>query len=202
MSGLGDAISQATGEESVATVDQPTAAFDALGNGDAPAPALDAPAGDSVLAAVRARAAALAEDTTVDLELPGFGGVLVGRYGAVNLSQFVGVSGGTMHNPFTEAGPAADALATALIGLYGYDAGGELQPLVLPSGHHATSFDDELASALGVVPDAPTARAVLIAVCGGGARGESLAWTHFAQYQAWLTEGAASEVAENAVGEP
>jgi len=200
MSGLGDAITQATGEP-VATVDQPTVAFDALGNGDAPTPALDAPAGDSVLAAVRARAAALAEDTTVDLELPGYGGVFVGRYGAVNLSQFIAPSGGAMHNPFTESGPAADALATALIGLYGYDEHDELQPLMLPSGQHATSYDDELAAALGVEPTARTARAVLFAVCGGGARGESLAWAHFAQYQAWLTEGAASEVAETAVGE-
>jgi hypothetical protein len=191
MSGIGDAIHEATGS----TVDQPTVAMDALelpsDNGDA--------ADSSVLAAVRLRAAQLAHDNTVELDIPGYGGVLVGRYKAISIAKVYGGPGGTLRNPLTEWGVAADALSRALVGLYGRNENGALEPLLRDQD---ARYDDELAAALNLEPDGQTARAVLVALLGGGELGESRVWQHFLQYQAWVTEGSAQEVAADAVGEP
>jgi hypothetical protein len=158
---------------------------------------LQVPAG-SILASVRARAAQLQAETTTDIPLPGYDGKLVGRYRAVSLPRLYGRNG-QMHNPMGEDwGLGADALATGLEGLYGLDPQGELVPLYA-SGDPAR-YDDELAQALGVEAE-HTARAVLVAVMGGGALGESRVWAHFMQYQNWLVAGTGEEVAELAVGE-
>jgi hypothetical protein len=153
----------------------------------------------SILASVRARAAQLQAQTTVDLALPGYDGKLVGRYRAVSLPNVYGKNG-QMRNPMGEDwGVGADALAVGLQGLYGLDPEGELVGLYA-SGDPAR-YDEELAQALGLSVPEHTARAVLIAVMGGGALGESRVWAHFMQYQNWLAGGAGEEVAELAVGE-
>jgi hypothetical protein len=153
----------------------------------------------SVLAAVRARAAQLATENTVELEIPGYNGVLVGRYRAVSISRFYTPgSNGQLRNPLTEWGVAADALATALVGLYGRNHQGELEPLAFD---REVRFDDDLVALLGLQVAQRSARAVLVALCGGGEKGQSRLWSHFLTYQTWLMEGAAQEVAEDAAGE-
>ena len=67
-------------------------------------------------------------------------------------------------------------------------------------------FDDDLVEVLGLQPEARTARAVLVALMGGGELGESRVWAHYMQYQGWLMAGvngepAESEVVSQAVGE-
>lgn len=159
-----------------------------------------APAEDSVLQAVRVRAAQLQADTTVDLDIPGYEGILVGRYRAVSISRFNRVAGDELHIPFLDWRTAADALGTALVGLYGYRSG-ELVPLY-ESGDPAR-YDAELAQTLGLGTTEHTARAVMVALFGGGGKGESRVWQHFNHYQSWLMEGnTAQEVADHAVGEP
>jgi hypothetical protein len=188
MSGLGDTISQAT--------DQPTREMSAI---ELPTPNGDVPADSSVLAAVRLRAAQLAHDNTVELDIPGYGGVLVGRYKAISIARVYGGPGGQLRNPLSDWGVAADALSRALVGLYGRNERGELEPLFHDQD---ARYDDDLVAALQLEPSEHTARAVLVALCGGGELGESRVWSHFLQYQAWVTEGSAQEVAAEAVGEP
>jgi hypothetical protein len=155
-------------------------------------------AAGSILASVRARAAQLQAETTVDLAVPGYDN-LVARYHAISVSKFNRVGGNEVQIPFLDWRTAADALATALEGLYGLDAKGELVPLYA-SGETAR-YDSELASALELAVSEPTARAVMVAVFGGGGKGESRIWQHFLTYQSWLMEGGAQEVADSAVGE-
>jgi len=187
MSDLPDAIRAATA--------QPTVEMPALDDGaDNGAGAADS----SVLSAVRLRAAQLAHENTVELDIPGYDGVLVGRYKAISIARVYNGPNNTLRNPLTEWGVAADALALALVGLYGRNEHGELEPLF---SDQDARFDDDLAAALHLEPTARTARAVLVALCGGDALGESRVWSHFMQYQNWLMEGTASEVAADAVGE-
>ena len=192
MSGIGDAISQAT--------DQPTREFSAV---EAPAPnGAGEVAESSVLTAVRLRAQQLAQEHTVDLDLPGYDGVLTGRYKAINIAKVYGGPGGQLRNPLSDWGVAADALCRALVNLYGREhADGELVPLF---NDQDARYDDELAAALNLTPTEPSARAVLVALLGLGddELGRSRVWQHFLTYQAWLTEGSAQEVAAEAVGEP
>jgi hypothetical protein len=186
MSGLGDAISQAT--------DQPTVEMPALENGAGGTPADDS----SVLALVRVRAQQLATENTAELEIPGYDGVLVGRYKAISIARVYGGPGGKLRNPLADWGVAADALARALVGLYGRNEAGELEPLFADQDAH---FDDDLAAALHLEPAEHSARGVLVALCGGGELGQSRVWQHYLTYQGWLTEGGAQEVAADAVGE-
>jgi len=192
MSTLDDAITQAT--------DQPTQEMSAVDLAEAQGlPSPNGAADSSVLAAVRVRAAQLAHEVTVDLDIPGYNGVLVGRYKAISIARVYGGPGGQLRNPLAEWAPAADALARALVGLFGRNEQGELEPLF---NDQDARFDDDLVEALHLQPSEHTARAVLVALCGGGELGESRVWSHFLQYQAWVTEGAAQEVAADAVGEP
>jgi len=188
--GLNEAITQVT---------QPTVEMPTL---EAPAVAPDGAADTSVLAAVRLRAAQLAQEHTVDLDLPGYGGVLAGRYKAISIARVYGGPGGQLRNPLSDWGVAADALCRALVGLYGREReGGELVPLMRDQD---ARYDDELVEALKLAPRERTARAVLVALLGMGddELGQSRVWQHFLSYQAWLTEGGAQEVAAEAVGEP
>jgi hypothetical protein len=162
----------------------------------APAPAANT---GSVLDAVRQRAAQLGADHSVDLPIPGYDN-LVGRYRAISIARFYQVTGGgQLRNPLSDWGVGADALGTALESLYGKAPDGELVTLY-ESGDPAR-FDAELATALGLVPDGQSARAVLVALLGGGELGQSRAWSHFLGYQTWLMEGSAQEVADEAAGE-
>jgi hypothetical protein len=191
--GIGDAITQATNDPG-ATREMDAVELEAAGlpaNGGPPAAA-----DSSILAAVRAQAQALAADTTVELAIPGYSGVLVGRYKAVSLPSFITVRGGEVHNPFTEWGAAADVLATALIGIYARNAAGELTPLFRDQ---EARFDDDLVQLLELTPTESSARGVIVALCGGGARGQTRAWALFGEYRLWLTEGTALEVAGDAV---
>jgi hypothetical protein len=193
MSGFGEAVQRATGEP--VSDPQATVEFPALGNGTEP----DAPADSSVLKAVRLRAAQLALDNTVELAIPGYGGVLVGRYKAISIARVYGGPGGQLRNPLSDWGVAADALCRALVGLYGRNEAGELEPLFHDQD---ARLDDDLTEALHLDPAEHTARAVLVALCGGGELGQSRVWSHFLAYQSWVTEGPAQEVADTAVGEP
>lgn len=152
----------------------------------------------SVLEAVRARAQQLQTETTVELPIPGYQN-LVGSYAAISITQFFKITGGELRNPLTDWGVAADALATALVSLYGIDEHGQLVDLY-ESGDPAR-YDDELLDALGLHAEQRTARAALVAVFGGGKIGQSRAWSHFLSYQNWLMEGPAQEVAGDAAGE-
>jgi hypothetical protein len=186
MSGLGDAITQATESQP----EQPTVEMAALGNGTADS---------SMLATLRVRAAQLAQDNTAELDMPGYGGVLVGRFRAISIARVYGGPGGNqLRNPLGDWQVAADALSRALVGLYGRNEAGELEPLF---HDQAARFDDDLAAALGLEVTEHTARAVLVALCGGAELGQSRVWSLFLNYQSWLTEGAAQEVAADAVGE-
>jgi len=160
------------------------------------------PAASSVLGALRARAHELAEELTIDIPVPGYGGVLVARYQAVAISKaYSDVASRGAKNPMSDWGIAADTLARALEGLYGRNDAGDLEPLAFDA---ATRYDDDLAQMLGLHPEAHNARSVLVALCGGGELGRSRVWSHFMDYQAWLLgadEAPASEVAEQAVGE-
>jgi hypothetical protein len=192
MTGLADAVNAVT--QAGAEPDEER--FD-LG---APEPEVPSGASSSVLAAVRTRAAQLSEAATVDLALPGYDN-LIGRYRAVSLPRIYG-KGGQMRNPMGEDwGVGADALASGLEGLYGLTPDGETVPLY--SDGLVARYDDDLSERLGLAPRTRTARAVLVALLGGGneALGESRVWAHFLAYQAWLTDGGAQEVAEQAVGE-
>lgn len=186
MSSLQDAITDATG--------QATEAFDAV------EPEVDPGAAGSILRTLRTRAHQLQAETTVDLDIPGYNGVLVGRYRAISIARVFNGPGGTLRNPITEWGVAADALGTALQELYGRSPDtGDLEPLF---HDQPARFDDDLVMALDLpAPAAKTARAVLVALLGGGNLGESRVWQHYLEYQAWLTQGSAAEVADDAVGE-
>jgi hypothetical protein len=190
MSNIGDALQEAG-------VDQPTQEFSAVELAEANG-ASAREADSSILRAVRLRAAQLAHEDTVELAIPGYGGVLVGRYRAISIAKVYGGPGGQLRNPLTEWGVAADALSRALVGLYGRNERGDLEPLFIDQD---ARFDDDLAQALDLEPDEQTARAVLVALCGGGELGESRVWSHFLAYQTWVTEGPAQEVAADAVGE-
>jgi len=184
MSGLGDAI------------DQPTREMSAI---ELPTPNGDAPVESSMVASLRARAALLRQARSVDLPIPGYGGELVGRYRAINLAKYNKVGADGFTNPLTEWHLAADALATALLGIYGREVeGGPLLPFF---NDQVARYDDDLVQALALEPTEHTARGVLVALCGGGEDGEWAVWRHFIAYQAWLEEEPAQEVADRAVGE-
>lgn len=188
-SGLNDAIALVAGEDDVGL--EPEL--------ETPDPEMPAGAPGSVLAAVRARARELEQETTVDIPLPGYGN-LVGRYRAISIARVFNGPGGRLRNPLTEWGTAADALALGLIGLYGLRDG---QPVPLYDSGDPARYDMELADAMGLHPVKRTARAVLVALLGGAdeERGKSRIWSHYLAYQNWLTDGTAPEVAEEAAGE-
>jgi hypothetical protein len=192
--GIRDAVAAASGD---------TVAFDAIDGVEedtAPAPAPTSAPG-SVLGELRARAAQLAAQTTIDLEVPGYNGVLVARYAAVSISRIYAQSPGELIPKWTVA---ADTLGRALVGLYGRNGSGEPEPLQYDV---PTRFDDELVAMLDLHPAERSVRAVLVALCGGGELGESRVWAHYMQYQGWLMAGVdddeapAQEVVERVVGE-
>ena len=196
MSGIRDAVDAA-----VADVEEPTEEFDTLAyHDDAEAPPRAAPG--SALSLLRARAAQLARETTIDLPIPGYGGRLIARYKAVAISAaYADITVRDQRNPINDPGVAADTLARALEGLYGVNEAGELEPL---QHDVPTRFDDELVDMLGLAPEARNARSVLVALCGGGDFGRSRVWAHFMEYQGWLMatdDTPAREVAARAVGE-
>jgi hypothetical protein len=191
--GIRDAVAAASGD---------TVAFDAIdGQEEDTSPAQSAPAPGSVLGELRARAAQLAAQQTVDLEVPGYSGVLVARYGAVSISRIYAQNPEQLIPKWTVA---ADTLGRALVGLYGRNADGYPEPLQLDV---PTRFDDELVALLDLHPTERSVRAVLVALCGGGELGESRLWAHYMQYQGWLMAGGegeeapALEVVEAVVGE-
>jgi hypothetical protein len=165
------------------------------------------PAPGSVLAALRERAAQLRAEQTTDLDIPGYNGLLVARYRAVSLGRVYARASG-VQTPLTfEWTLAADTLAGALVELFMRDAADseELHPLFTDI---AARFDDDLVSALNLHPEARSGRAVLVALCGGGALGESRVWAHYMAYQGWLLAGVEEEegtieqaVVSQAVGE-
>ena len=171
-----------------------------------PEPVTEAAPG-SVLAMLRARAKALREETTIDLDVPGYDGYLVARYGAVSLARIFSsrAGSGSVETPLTmEWTTAADTLARALVELFMRDSPeGELHPLFTDQ---PARFDDDLVECLALQPSQRSGRAVLVALCGGAELGESRVYAHYMAYQGWLMAGAngepaESEVATKAVGE-
>lgn len=159
---------------------------------------------DSVLGALRARAKELREQTTTLLDIPGYDGMLTARYRAVSLGRIYAkrMDATTPINP--DWTMAADTLASALDELLMRDApDGDLYPLFTDQ---PARYDDDTVEALGLVVTERSARAVIVALCGGGPLGESRVWSHYMQYQGWLMAGvegdtAENEAARNAVGE-
>jgi hypothetical protein len=158
------------------------------------------PAPGSVLAALRERAAQLRTEQTTDLDIPGYDGLLVGRYKAVSLGRIFAKSA-TLQTPLNpDLQMATVTLSGALEQLFMRDSpdSDELHPLFTDI---AARFDDDLVDALNLHPEARTGAAVLVALCGGGALGETRAWAHYMQYQGWLLAGEneGEESAEQAV---
>ena len=162
--------------------------FPGGGHGDEPEPEPEAAAPGSVLAALRERARKLRDEQTVHLDIPGYDGYLVARFHAVSLGRIFGkrVDGTTPINP--EPGMAADVLAQAVDDVLMRDSpeSDELHPVFTDQ---FARFDDDLVEALGLEPTQRTARAVVIALCGGGPMGESRVWALYMQYQGWLLAG-------------
>jgi hypothetical protein len=204
--GLGDALDQAVGAERETNghaqpppqLEPPEQAFPDNGGGYG-----HQQADDSIVAFVRQRAAQLHLENTIDIPIPGYDGRLVGRYKAVSLSRVYsgGKTDGTLRNPMAEWGIAADALARALITLcQDRQDGSALEPLSV--GDAPARYDLDFAHRFGLEPAKPTAREVMRELFGGGEQGESRIWSHYLDFQNWLMEGGAQEVAEEAVGEP
>jgi hypothetical protein len=156
----------------------------------------------SILESLRARAQQLQAEKHIDLEIPGYHGQLWGRYRAVSLARTLTQAGEV--NPMVPKWTvAADTLARALEAVYYRNEHGELQPLY----PEPVRYDDELVEMLNLRPAERSARAVLVALCGGGNLGESRVWTHYMAYQGWLMAGdeegetLAQEVARATVGE-
>ncbi|MBO0881939.1 MAG: hypothetical protein J2P17_16675 [Mycobacterium sp.] len=197
----------ATGEESsglaqaaieAGVMPEPVSNRGGNSNGDIPEAEVVEPAPGSVLAALRERAAQLRTEQTTDLDIPGYNGLLVGRYKAVSLGRIFAKSQ-TIQTPLNPAWTmAADTLAGALVELFMRDDpdSDELHPLFKDI---SAKFDDDLVDALNLHPEARTGRAVLVALCGGGALGETRVWAHYMQYQGWLLAGVEGESAEQAV---
>ena len=160
----------------------------------------------SVLAALRARAQALREEQTITLDVPGYDGYMVARFRAVSLGRLYSkrTDGTTPINP--DWTTAADTLALALdeVLMKADPASAETHPLFTDQ---PAKFDDDLVDALGLEPTERTARAVVVALCGGGPLGESRVWSWHMAYQGWLLGGTdgdtptESEVVGKAVGE-
>ena len=192
--GIRDAVAAAGGD---------TVAFDAIdGVEEDPSPApFPTSAPGSILGELRARAAQLAAQQTIDLEIPGYNGVLVARYAAVSISRIYAQNPDQLIPKWTVG---ADTLARALVGLYGRNAHGDPEPL---QHDVPTRFDDDLVQMLDLHPGERSARGVLVALCGGGELGESRVWAHYMQYQGWLMAGGddgdapAQEVVDTLVGE-
>ena len=172
-----------------------------------PEPEPEPAATGSVLAAVRERARQLRTEQTVTLDIPGYDGYLAARFHAVSLGRVFGkrLDGTTPINP--EAGMIADVLAGACDDVLIRDSpdSGVTHPVFKDQ---AARFDDDLVEALDLQPEQRTARAVIVALCGGGALGESRVWALYMQYQGWLLAGVTgseapveSEAARQAVGE-
>jgi hypothetical protein len=161
-----------------------------------PPPVEQAPA-SALISGLRARYAQVQAEQTTDMAIPGWGDMLWARYHAISVaSLFINRSG--VPRNMGDWRLAADALATALDGLYGRNERGELEPLQYDA---PTRFDDELVNMLGLNVTEHTARAVMVAVFGGGERGESRIWVQFNQYSQWLGTGADEEAVSDALGE-
>ena len=189
MSGIRDAVDAA-----VADVEEPTEEFDTLAYHEQPS---SSAAPGSALDTVRARAAQLATENTIDIAVPGYDGLLVARYRAVAINRAYADVSRDPRNPINDWGVAADTLGRAIDEVLYVNDAGELT-------HLADRFDDELCEAIGLHPDRRTARDVLVTLCGGSELGQSRLWGHFMEYQAWLMAGDESptqEVAARAVGE-
>lgn len=169
-----------------------------------PEPEPENAAPGSVLAALRARAKELREQQTTLLDIPGYDGMLTARYRAVSLGRIFS----KRNDATTPINPdwtmAADVLAGALDELLMRDApDGDLYPLFTDQ---PARYDDDTVHALGLEVHERSARAVIVALCGGGALGESRVWSHYMAYQGWLMAGVEGETAESeaarvAVGE-
>lgn len=185
--------------------DGDTAEFDQISEEDADellADVDDRPAAGSILESLRARAQQLQAEQTIDLEIPGYSGQLVGRYRAVSLPRAMSAAG-EMNPIMPKWTMAADTLARALEAVYYRDEQGDLSPLY----PEPVRFDDDLVEMFGLRPTEHSARGVLVALCGGAELGESRVWTHYMAYQGWLMAGGdddaplAQGVADAAVGE-
>ena len=157
----------------------------------------------SLLSALRARVHEQQAAQTIDIELPGFGGLLWARYQAIPLARiYRNGRGGQPINPLTDSGIAADALATACVGLLGREKP-EDELVELDAGDGPVRFDDTLVELLDLHPSVRTARAVIFALFANTGRAEGIISRHFAEYYAWLSgeDEPAQEVVDLAVGE-
>lgn len=112
----------------------------------------------SVVSRLRELRQSFGDSATVDLEVPGYRGELVARYGplAWDVIRNLALRGERgRRNP--EMGPilAADGLANAIVGFFTREDDGTLKPLTW-NGAPVTAFGEDLRSVLGI--DAQTVR--------------------------------------------
>ena len=162
--------------------------------GAEPEPEPENAAPGSVLAALRARAKELREQQTTLLDIPGYDGMLTARYRAVSLGRIFAKRSDATTPINPDWTMAADVLAGALDELLMRDApDGDLYPLFTDQ---PARYDDDTVQALGLEVRERSARAVIVALCGGGPLGESRVWSHYMAYQGWLMAGVEGETAE------
>ena len=187
--GIRDAVAQATGE---------AVEFGALGPGEEYIEAEPDEAPDSILADLRRRVQATADEQTVDLELPWLRGLMWGRYKPIPIDRMLRTTRAGLE-PGTDPAVAADALGLACVELLRTDPDRPGELLALNPHGTPTRYDDTLVELLGLRPTARTARAVVFALFAASGRADALSLQHCGQYTQWLT---GTEVAADAAGEP
>jgi len=183
----------------VADVEQPTEEFDALADDvDEIEPEPPAPeAGDSVLADLRRQVQSRADEQTVLIELPWFGGLIVGRYKPIPMAQVLRTPRASAM-PGTDPAVAADALAHACVELLRPVEPGSDELVSLDPDGGVVRYDDSLVDLLGLAPSQRTARAVVFALFRGSGRADAMILQHTGEYAQWLT---GQEVAADVLGE-
>jgi hypothetical protein len=138
----------------------------------------------SVVSRLRELRENFATDVTVDLEVPGYRGELVARYGALpwDVIRNLALRGERgKRNPDIAPTLAADGLANAVVGFFTREGDGEKQPLTW-QGDPVTDFGPALRSVLGI--EAETVRETVKAVFPD----EFALVSHYAELMEWQSE--------------
>jgi hypothetical protein len=163
---------------------------------------------ESVLGQLRELREQLQQERHLDLNVPGYSGVLRARYSPLSYERLRSIGDKARKASTTEAGRelvlAAESLVAACEGMYFRKEDGSYEPLVNDTGK-VVKYDKDLANALGVENPAGDGeiepRMVVYEVFGGLHNGADLrVITHFQQFGAWQGTGD-EEVDEQLVGE-
>lgn len=144
----------------------------------------------SVLDRLRAIRQETRAQTTHDMEIPGYRGLLVARYAALPWEVVRGLANKQeqgKRNPNIAPMIAADGLASAVVGFFTREPGAKLEPLTL-RGEPITYFGDALKEALGI-ENAETNREITIATFPD----EFSLVAHYGEFVEWQTERAGQD---------